>query len=97
MNVAVNSAGDPTYDTAVIDANPEWRLAFWMSELDNDNAPLGWFRGYINLAHALLTRRGNMYCASCGVNIPAGTMLCLNASGDLTHDEASCVADLEEP
>lgn len=33
---------DPTYDKAEIDANPAWKLAFWMSELFNDDAPLGW-------------------------------------------------------
>jgi hypothetical protein len=44
---------DPTYIKTEIDANPVWKLAFWMSEIDNDNAPLGWGR-YRVLAQALL-------------------------------------------
>ena len=40
---------DPTYVKAEIDANPDWALAFRMSEVDNDNAPIGWFR-YVTLA-----------------------------------------------
>lgn len=46
---------DPTYVRSVIDADPAWRLAFWMSEVDNDAAPLGWGR-YIPMARALLSR-----------------------------------------
>ena len=33
---------DPTYDRKQIDANPVWQLAFLLSEIQNDNAPLGW-------------------------------------------------------
>jgi hypothetical protein len=33
---------DPTYQKDEIDANPVWRLAFLLSELQNDNAPIGW-------------------------------------------------------
>ena len=33
---------DPTYDKEVIDANPVWELAFMISEMTNDNAPIGW-------------------------------------------------------
>jgi hypothetical protein len=44
---------DPTYNRAEIDANPEWRLAFRLSEVDNDNAPIGWSR-YVTLAAWLL-------------------------------------------
>lgn len=33
---------DPTYIKELIEANPVWSLAFIMSEIDNDNAPLGW-------------------------------------------------------
>ena len=40
---------DPTYVAAEISANPIWALAFSLSEVDNDNAPLGWFR-YIHVA-----------------------------------------------
>lgn len=44
---------DPTYVTAAIDANPAWRLAFRLSEIDNDNAPIGW-GDYITLANWLI-------------------------------------------
>lgn len=40
---------DPTYVKAEIDANPAWKLAWRLSEVDNDNAPIGWSR-YIPLA-----------------------------------------------
>lgn len=33
---------DPTYIRAEIDANPVWKRAFYLSELRNDNAPIGW-------------------------------------------------------
>jgi hypothetical protein len=54
---------DPTYVKEEIEANPVWALAFSMSEIDNDNAPIGWGR-YISLAHGLLanyevTRKGS--------------------------------------
>ena len=45
---------DPTYVKAEIEANPKWALAFRLSEVDNDNAPIGWAR-YIPLAGWLLT------------------------------------------
>lgn len=44
---------DPTYDRNVIEANPEWKLAFRLSEFDNDHAPIGWFR-YCSMARWLL-------------------------------------------
>jgi hypothetical protein len=44
---------DPTYDKTAIEANPEWELAFVLSEIENDNAPLGWSR-YIGTANCLL-------------------------------------------
>jgi len=44
---------DPTYVKADIEARPEWKLAFRMSELDNDHAPIGWGR-YIPLAELAL-------------------------------------------
>jgi hypothetical protein len=44
---------DPTYDRERIDRDPVWKLAFWMSEIDNDAAPIGWFR-YVHLARALI-------------------------------------------
>ena len=33
---------DPTYDREVIKADPVWEAAFIMSEMLNDNAPIGW-------------------------------------------------------
>lgn len=44
---------DPTYVQAEIAANPIWALAFRLSEVDNDNAPIGWFR-YVPMARWLL-------------------------------------------
>lgn len=52
-NMQVNSLGDPTYDKQKINANPTWQLAFSLSEIDNDRAPLGWAR-YITTARCLL-------------------------------------------
>lgn len=46
-------ANDPTYVKAEIDANPVWELAFALSEIENDNAPIGWGR-YISTASCLL-------------------------------------------
>lgn len=45
---------DPTYQKDLIEANPIWELAFTLSEIHNDNAPIGWSR-YIFLADCLLT------------------------------------------
>ena len=44
---------DPTYVKDEIYANPAWKLAFMMSEIDNDLAPIGWGQ-YISLATNLL-------------------------------------------
>lgn len=44
---------DPTYDRQAIRDNPEWDLAFVISEIENDNAPIGWSR-YIGTAKCLL-------------------------------------------
>lgn len=44
---------DPTYVQAEIDANPVWKLAWRLSEVDNDHAPIGWFR-YVHMARWLL-------------------------------------------
>jgi hypothetical protein len=44
---------DPTYVKDEIDANPEWELAFTLSELLNDEAPIGWSK-YIGMARCLL-------------------------------------------
>lgn len=44
---------DPTYVKAEIESNPAWELAFTISEIHNDNAPLGWGK-YIFLAECLL-------------------------------------------
>jgi hypothetical protein len=40
---------DPTYDGKEIERNPVWKLAFFLSELFNDNAPLDWSK-YIPIA-----------------------------------------------
>ena len=44
---------DPTYNKELIDVNPIWKLAFLISEIENDNAPIGW-RNYIFLAENLI-------------------------------------------
>lgn len=44
---------DPTYVKAEIEANPEWELAFTLSEIMNDNAPIGWSK-YCLTAKCLL-------------------------------------------
>jgi hypothetical protein len=44
---------DPTYVKEVIDRNPVWKLAFVLSEIQNDNAPIGWGK-YIRVAECLL-------------------------------------------
>ena len=46
---------DPTYVKEEINADPVWKLAFWMSEIDNDSAPIGW-GDYRVLASAVLRR-----------------------------------------
>lgn len=43
---------DPTYDRELIEADPEWKLAFLLSEWDNDGAPIGWGR-YRQIARML--------------------------------------------
>ena len=45
--------GDPTYDRERIDKNPVWRLAFKLSEMDNEIAPVGW-SDYIYKAEHIL-------------------------------------------
>lgn len=44
---------DPTYDNEQINANPIWQLAFSLSEIMNDDAPIGWGK-YIHTARCLL-------------------------------------------
>jgi len=44
---------DPTYNKSEINKNPIWQLAFVLSEIQNDNAPLGWSK-YIYVAECLL-------------------------------------------
>lgn len=44
---------DPTYVKSEIEANPVWELAFTLSEIQNDNAPIGWSK-YIPTATCLL-------------------------------------------
>lgn len=51
--IPVHLTQDPTWVKADIDANPIWKLAWEMSEVDNDNAPIGWGT-YIPLARWVL-------------------------------------------
>jgi len=44
---------DPTYDKNEIQKNKTWRVAFILSELYNNSAPLGWSR-YIPDANVIL-------------------------------------------
>lgn len=44
---------DPTYNKDEIKKNPIWELAFIISEIRNDMAPIGW-NNYIYLATNLL-------------------------------------------
>ncbi len=46
---------DPTYNKNEIEGNNIWKLAFEMSEIDNDNAPIGWSK-YIHLARWILDK-----------------------------------------
>lgn len=43
---------DPTYIKAEIEKNPLWKLAFDISEVLNDRAPIGWSK-YIWVAECL--------------------------------------------
>lgn len=43
---------DPTFDLERIKADPDMELAFTLSELENDNSPIGWSR-YLPLARLL--------------------------------------------
>ena len=49
---------DPTYVQSVIQDNPVWKLAFELSELYNDNAPIGWSL-YIDAAKHIIIARGD--------------------------------------
>lgn len=49
---------DPTYDTNVINADPVWKLAFELSEQENDNAPLGWSK-FIPRAKKIIEAEGD--------------------------------------
>jgi len=44
---------DPTYIKEEINKNPAWELAFTLSEIQNDNAPIGWGE-YIWVAENIL-------------------------------------------
>ncbi len=44
---------DPTYNKSEIKNNPVWDIAFILSEIMNDNAPIGWGK-YILTAQCLL-------------------------------------------
>jgi hypothetical protein len=44
---------DPTYVKAEIEKNPVWHLAWVLSEIQNDSAPIGWSK-YVWVAECLL-------------------------------------------
>jgi hypothetical protein len=44
---------DPTYVRDEIKQNPEWHLAYSLSEILNDDAPIGWYK-YVFVAKCLL-------------------------------------------
>lgn len=44
---------DPTYIKSDINDNPIWKLAWQLSEIDNDNAPINWGR-YIPMARWII-------------------------------------------
>lgn len=44
---------DPTYVKEEIEANPVWQVAWVLSEIENDGAPIGWSK-YIGTAKCLL-------------------------------------------
>lgn len=46
---------DPTYNIEDIKSNPIWELAFTLSEIQNENSPLGWSK-YIYDAEILLNK-----------------------------------------
>lgn len=48
-------AQDPTYDRDQIRMNGTWGIAFIISEMVNDGAPIGWGR-YIPLAEEVLKK-----------------------------------------
>ncbi len=52
MTDELRARSDPTYEQDQIDANLIWRVAFILSEILNDNAPIGWGR-YIYAAERL--------------------------------------------
>ena len=46
---------DLTYNRKEIEKDPVWELAFTLSEIENDNAPIGWCQ-YIATAKCLLAK-----------------------------------------
>lgn len=69
---------DPTYNREIIKANPVWDLAFVLSEIQNDAAPLGWGK-YIYVAKCLLghyeiKERDSVVCLSNGTGEIDGTV-----------------------
>lgn len=55
MKPTFNGMPDPTYNKNMIDTDPIWKLAFEMSEMDNNYAPLGWGQ-YIHLATLIFSK-----------------------------------------
>lgn len=50
-----NRIYDPTYAIDEIRERPEWELAWTLSEIMNDNSPIGWSQ-YIWIAELLLRK-----------------------------------------
>jgi len=55
LDSILQALGDPTYIPEEIEENPAWQLAFSLSEMMNDAAPIGWSK-YIFAAEGLLSR-----------------------------------------
>ena len=69
---------DPTYDKKEIERRLDWKLAFLLSELANDDAPMGWSR-YIPIAQRALKDAQELpkhepadgkFCPNCGYRHP---------------------------
>lgn len=84
--------GDPTYVRAEIEDNPIWRRAFQLSELENDNAPIGW-GAYIKRAYQEMQSEASVIVRDYArLNAPAAlesevTAIC-KAIGEISIDEA---------
>ena len=53
MSSILDEMPDPTYVPARISENPVWKIAFTLSEVANNKAPVGWSE-YIPLAEKVI-------------------------------------------